>query len=376
MGVPDQAPLASVLAVVQKSCPVVEVNLEASKALSDSVRSLVREVGLPSVRLSLDEFALDVRWARDELGQDSRTAHRLLERLSGDIRKETGLVPSIGVSKGRYGARIAATQARPGGMVVVEDIMHESWWDRVRLDNLPGVRQIDVESMEAVGVRTVKDLKYAGQVRAEKLIGRVQGAWLWNLAQGSDPAELPPESADRLSLKYKSRFSEGAVTESVIERALKSMNTEAAARLLDRRSTVSLLRVTFTDAKGKTHSKQTRLAATRSYGVLQETTYTLAQSAIESIDGRLVEVEVTLLAQSDTVRHSLWDEAHVAAGRREGLLPSGYVVTHPAFGDGVVLGSDSGMVRVQFRDRDRWLYSKQLVDDDADSLLRLFGPLL
>lgn len=372
LGVRDGMELEKAERLLGNKLVVVEADLAHALEVSDSVAGILREIGLPSSRPSLDEFALDLRYARDELGQDALTPSRIVERLRNRVRAETGLVLSVGVAGGRYGAKVAAAQARPGGVRVVSDTERTEWWQRVPVSSLAGVRPLDVDVLSAAGVRTIRDARAAGQARLERLLGRIQGAWLWQLVCGNDPLELPPESADRLTMTFTTRFADdGQVTSSLIERALREMNTEITTRLLQRRSTVSLVRVYLRDVAGGDTARLQRIPATRSFGTLQAKTSAMAADLFSDNPHRPRELTLTVLAQADTTRPSLWDEARAAARRRDGTVPAGYVVTHPAFGDGVVLGAASGMVRVLFPDRDRWLRVSQVWDESDDALLQL-----
>jgi hypothetical protein len=194
---------------------------------------------------------------------------------------------------------------------------------------------------------------------------------LWELANGNDPIELPPESAERIVITHEERFVKGGGTDPALEEALRRMNTLIAGRLLHRRSTAMLIRVRIRGANGVEAALQARLAATRAFGNLQSLALSLLDELMMSVTHDVLEVTLTAVAQVDTARPSLWDETHSALQRRDGDVPNGYTVSHPTFGDGVVLGVDSELVRVLFPDKDRWLRVSQVWDDGEDNLVRI-----
>lgn len=350
---------------------VAEIDIEHAKAIATEIYGTLREVGLPSCWVALDEMAVDLRYARDELGQDTLAANRIIERFRTKVRTELGLTTSIGVAGGRYSAKVASQQARVGGVRIITDSEWLEWWCRTPVSQLSGVRQMDADVLRANTIRTVRDVRLAGRDRIERVIGRVQGSWLWELANGNDPIELPPESAERLILTHSERFVKGAATFPVLEEALRKMNTLIAGRLLHRRSTATLVRVKVRQANGAESALQTRVAATRAFGNLQSQAVALLEELLQTATHDVLEMSLTAVAQVDTARPSLWDETHSALQRRDGDVPTGYTVAHPTFGDGVVLGVDSELVRVLFPDKDRWLRVSQVWDDGEDSLVRI-----
>ncbi len=350
---------------------VAEIDVVHAKALATRVYSMLREVALPSCWVALDEMAVDLRYARDELGQDTLAANRIIERFRTKVRTELGLTTSVGVAGGRYSAKVASQQARVGGVRIVADSERLDWWDRTSVSQLSGVRQIDTDVLRTNTIRTVRDVRLAGRDRIERLVGRVQGAWLWELANGNDPIELPPESAERIVITHEERFVKGGGTDPALEEALRRMNTLIAGRLLHRRSTAMLIRVRIRGANGVEAALQARLAATRAFGNLQSLALSLLDELMMSVTHDVLEVTLTAVAQVDTARPSLWDETHSALQRRDGDVPNGYTVSHPTFGDGVVLGVDSELVRVLFPDKDRWLRVSQVWDDGEDNLVRI-----
>ena len=350
---------------------VAEIDVVHAKDLATRVYSMLREVALPSCWVALDEMAVDLRYARDELGQDTLAANRIIERFRTKVRTELGLTTSVGVAGGRYSAKVASQQARVGGVRIIADSERLDWWDRTSVSQLSGVRQIDTDVLRTNTIRTVRDVRLAGRDRVERLVGRVQGAWLWELANGNDPMELPPESAERIVITHEERFVKGGGTGPALEEALRRMNTLIAGRLLHRRSTATLIRVRIRGAHGVESALQARLAATRAFGNLQSLALSLLDELMTSVTHDVLEVTLTAVAQVDTARPSLWDETHSALQRRDGDVPHGYTVSHPTFGDGVVLGVDSELVRVLFPDKDRWLRVSQVWDDGEDNLVRI-----
>ncbi len=137
--------------------------------------------------LSLDEAFLDISGCERLFGSPEEIA----KKIKREIRRELGLVASLGVAPNKFLAKLASDLEKPDGLVIITP-------DRIRevLDNLP------VERLWGVGEKTESILKerginYIGQVaRMEMkfLEGQLgsTGRLLWHLAQGIDDRPVEP----------------------------------------------------------------------------------------------------------------------------------------------------------------------------------------
>ena len=349
---------------------VGEVSLSSVREACEQVSAVLLSTGLPSSRLSLSEFALDVRYVHDDLGRGPTAASRLVEIVLEKLRVDGGVVASVGLSRGRYSAFVAAQEAAPGTLRVVSSAEWPRWWRDVRLSVVPGLRQEDIDAMDRLGIVTIGGVVVAGDEVVSRLLGKTQGVWLCKLAHGADPASLPPDTSDRLDTRIVSAFRKPTKSKQLVKRALSEMSAELVSTLIARRSTSSLVRVTLEGAHGETTSCQLRTPATASYATIAAAAESSLEEAWCNATFLISKCVLSLAAQSDTVRASLWSELGETVGRRADAVPSGYVVAHPMFGDGEVIGSESEYVLVKFRDKMRWLSSNQ-AEQSVDSLLRL-----
>ena len=347
-----------------------EVSLSNVREACERVSRILLNTGLPSSRLSLSEFALDVRYVHDDLGRGPTAASRLVEIVREKLLTQGGVSASVGLSRGRYSAFVAAQEAEPGTLRVIPSAIWPRWWRDVRLSAVPGLRQEDLDAMAALGISTIGGVVIAGDATVSRLLGKTQGVWLSRLAQGADPASLPPDTSDRLDTRITSAFRKPTKSKQLVKRALSEMCAELVSTLVARRSTSSLVRVTLEGARGETISCQLRTPSTASYATVAEAAESSLEEAWENATFLISKCVLSLAAQSDTVRASLWGELGETAGRREDVVPSGYIIAHPMFGDGEVVGNEGDYVLVKFRDKTRWLESHQ-AEWGVDSLVRL-----
>jgi DNA polymerase-4 len=118
--------------------------------------------------LSLDEAFLDVTGSIAAFGPAEHIARAIKRR----IHERTGLTASVGVASNKLVAKIASDLRKPDGLVVV--LPHEV---RALLDPLPirrlfGLGAKTAPRVEALGIRTLGELRIASPARLRPVFGR------------------------------------------------------------------------------------------------------------------------------------------------------------------------------------------------------------
>jgi DNA polymerase-4 len=112
--------------------------------------------------LSIDEGVVDLTGTERLFGAPLRTAHEILER----IKKELDLPASGGLSGSRTVSKIAATLAKPRGLIYVPHGSEDRFLSPLPVSALPGVGPKSREELLAEGVRTVGDLIRDSRLRS------------------------------------------------------------------------------------------------------------------------------------------------------------------------------------------------------------------
>ena len=115
----------------------------------------------------------------------------LARRLQREIRKETGLSVSLGLGATKTLARLATTQAKPGGVYWVQSGQEEAFLDRLELEDLPGLGPKMARSLRDYGIHRIADLRLLDYELLERSFG-AQGASLYWKMRG-----LPVGPKDR-----------------------------------------------------------------------------------------------------------------------------------------------------------------------------------
>lgn len=139
---------------------------EASAQVMEVLRRNVETVEV----VGLDEAYLDLT------GIFSPKA--TMRRVAAEIRRDTDLTCSIGISESRMLAKIVSELGKPAGLVVLS---REAALERFAGESpglVPGIGPKTVSRLEAMGVRTLADLRRREREELEAAFGPRAGAWL------------------------------------------------------------------------------------------------------------------------------------------------------------------------------------------------------
>jgi len=104
----------------------------------------------------------------------------------------TRLTASAGVAPNKFVAKIASDFRKPDGLFVVPPAKVEAFLAPLPVGRLPGVGRVTERELDALGLRTVTDLRAAGRDALVDRFGR-WGRRLHELAWGIDDHPVEPE---------------------------------------------------------------------------------------------------------------------------------------------------------------------------------------
>jgi len=113
-----------------------------------------------------------------------------MRRIVAEIREETGLTCSIGISENRLLAKITSELAKPAGLVVLSQ---EQALERFAADSpglIPGIGPKTVAKLQQMGIRTLAALRAQNPERLREAFGPRQGRWLLSRARFEDDTPL------------------------------------------------------------------------------------------------------------------------------------------------------------------------------------------
>ncbi len=194
---------------------------EASGQVMDVLRGNVEIVEV----VGLDEAYLDLT------GLFSPKA--VMRRIANEIRVETQLTCSVGISESRMLAKITSELGKPRGMVVLsrEDALERFADNSPGL--IPGIGPKTVSRLESMGIDTLGDLRRRERPELESAFGPRSGAWLHARGNLLDRTPITPEHETK-SQSTEITFDVDVNQRAELERHLGELSEELCRRLRKR----------------------------------------------------------------------------------------------------------------------------------------------
>jgi DNA polymerase IV len=245
--------------------------------------------------VSIDEAYLDVSDYLGRWGSATGVAKEIRRR----VREERGLTVSIGVAPNRLLAKIASDFDKPDGLTVVRPRAVEEFLAPLPVRRLHGVGPATEKALEALGVRTVADLRGVPLDRLVARFGR-HGQVLHDFARGIDERQVTTHR-ERKSLGKETTFgsdlSDLSEMQAVIDRLAGSV-----AESLERRSIAGCtvtLKVRYDDFTTLTRSATRGLPVASAEEIAGIARELLRATEAEARPVRLLGVTVSKLSGED-----------------------------------------------------------------------------
>ncbi len=172
-------------------CPdlvFIAPRFDAYKAVSRQIREIFHRYTDLVEPLSLDEAYLDVTEAKC----GPLPATEIARAIKQDIRAETDLTASAGVSFNKFLAKIASDLDKPDGLAVIRPEQAEAFIARLPIERFFGIGPATARRMQALGIRNGADLAAFPEVELVRRFGKV-GRHYARLARGIDAREVRPD---------------------------------------------------------------------------------------------------------------------------------------------------------------------------------------
>ncbi len=194
---------------------------EASGQVMDVLRGNVEVVEV----VGLDEAYLDLT------GLFSPKA--VMRRIANEIRVETQLTCSVGISESRMLAKITSELGKPRGLVVLslEDALERFADHSPGL--IPGIGPKTASRLESMGIATLADLQRRDRGELESSFGPRSGAWLHARGNLLDNTPITPEHETK-SQSTEITFDVDVNQRAELERHLHELSEELCRRLRKR----------------------------------------------------------------------------------------------------------------------------------------------
>lgn len=328
----------------------------ASRRALDAVRSVVPVLE----QLSFDEAFGE---PAELIGATTQEVSRFCEELRATVRRETGLVASVGAGSGKQIAKIASGLAKPDGVRVVGRDEELRLLDGLPVRKLWGIGPVAEDKLHRIGIETVGALAALADSEVADVLGATVGPALHRLARGIDDRPVA-ERAEAKQISAESTFQEDLVTLEQLHESIGAIAEHAHRRLLKdgRGARTVTVKLKKSDMSTLTRSATLPYATTDS-AALTATARRLLLDPLQIGPIRLVGVGFSGLTEAR--QESLFPELELADLADTGPAPSppaatvptetawriGDDVRHEEYGHGWVQGAGHGVMTVRFETR-------------------------
>ncbi|MFQ6083075.1 MAG: DNA polymerase IV [Candidatus Aminicenantia bacterium] len=176
-------------------------------------------------RASIDEFYLDFTGCERIYGD----IYHLAEKLKQIIRQKTDLPCSIGVGSNKLIAKIASSQAKPEGLLLVPQDQEAAFLHDLPLTALPGIGRNIEKKLREMGIRKIGELAEFPLQLLINSFGKV-GENLWNKSRGIDFSLLQNRVQPK-TLSQEITLNEDSTEPDFLKKILSRLVEELSVRL-------------------------------------------------------------------------------------------------------------------------------------------------
>jgi DNA polymerase IV len=194
---------------------------EASHQVMDILRANAETVEV----VGLDEAYLDL----SGLFAPKAT----MRRIATEIREDTGLTCSVGISENRLLAKITSELGKPAGLVVLSRAEALERFGGEPPGLVPGIGPKTVVKLERMGIRTLAELRAHDPAALERAFGPRSGRWLHARAAFEDETPISIERETK-SQSAETTFDVDVVDQGEMADHVASLSKELCRRLRSR----------------------------------------------------------------------------------------------------------------------------------------------
>ncbi|MGA8163626.1 MAG: DNA polymerase IV [Waddliaceae bacterium] len=209
-------------------CPqgiFIRPRFDVYQEVSQQIRNIFYQYTDLVEPLSLDEAYLDVTANK----KNEPSATRLAQRIKEQIRKETGLTASAGVSFNKCLAKVASDWKKPDGLTVIPPKEAEAFIEQLPIRKFHGIGKVTEKKMQQMGVYTGRDLRKMDRSVLLEAFGKI-GDFFFRMSHCQDDRPVNPTRVRR-SIGKETTFPTNRVDRAVLIETLEELADEVSERL-------------------------------------------------------------------------------------------------------------------------------------------------
>lgn len=213
-------------------CPqaiFINPRFDAYREASENIRHIFSQYCDCVEPLSLDEAYLDV----SNSGYCQGSATLLARQIKQDIRRQTRLIASAGISYNKFLAKIASDLDKPDGLHVITPEQAAQFIEKLPIGKFHGIGPATEKKMRDLGIQNGYDLKQIPLPRLQQHFGKAARHY-YDIARGIDCRPVNAHR-DRKSIGVETTFAEDIGDAQVIIHQLQLLLSQALGKLSEKK---------------------------------------------------------------------------------------------------------------------------------------------
>ncbi len=229
-------------ATARRLCPrgiFLPVDMPYYRNMSARVCAIFREITDRIEKASVDEGYMDVSGALLQW-HDPRN---IAQWIRSEVSQRIGVTCSVGIASNKLIAKLASTNAKPDGMLMVSQTRQAEFIQMMNVRSIPGVGPATAKSLEKWGITTVKQLAQLDESSiAQAIKSSVHAHSLFLASRGLDDREVVVDAPEK-SIGTERTLREDTTDFAVVKALLFQSCDEVASTLRKRDLTARTISV-------------------------------------------------------------------------------------------------------------------------------------
>ena len=284
------------IAQAKKLCPdgiYLPARHDLYKKASLEIFNILKKYTPLVEKLSIDEAFLDVKGCDRLYG----TAVEIAQKIKNEVKKETELTISVGVSVNKFLAKLASDFDKPDGLTVIKKEDIKAFMSRLEIDKIWGVGDVFASKLAEENIYKASDIWPYSLEELKKRYGRA-GVKLFFLSRGIDKRDVKSQSQIK-SISHEETFADNISDQDKLLAYLFKMSEKVSFRLHSNslKGTTIFIKVRYSDFSTYSRQKSLKAAVNSSEEIYLRAKELLTENKLLKKPLRLLGVGVSNLCQ-------------------------------------------------------------------------------